>query len=164
MTVHKDEETFLDDVTNFIKAGINAEIDAINLNKDDGIECPNIQPDRFFESMNDEVFNFANGFIYYGIKLISPTSNMTATSSEITLFFDFLHLDDLTSQTASHKIRKKVMRCGKALRQVIQKNFKKVSYASELSITTLSPQNFKNIESGDSYKMGGVELTGTIWY
>lgn len=160
---HKDEETFLDDVVTLMKAELSTFIAEVNNEKNDGINCPTVADKRFYESLNDEVFNFP-AFIYYGIKGISAQTIGPATSAEITLFFDFLHLDDGTSQIASHKIRKKVMRCGKAMRLLIQKNFRKIRYADDLEILTMSPQNFKNIESKQNYKLGGIELKGTIFY
>jgi len=154
-----DEERFLEDVSALLIAGLPAKIIEINDDKDDGIVLENIPADRFIENLDDSILNFEK-FVFQGISGISAIGMRGATALDVELFFDIIFVDD---QGANSKtVRKKIQRYTRAMREIINKDFRKLECVSDLTVGSMSPTNLSNPEGNVFYKVAGIQVKGTI--
>lgn len=154
-----DEETFLDDMVALLKSKIDAKVSEINTLKSDSITLETIPSDRFIETLNEDALNWPL-FVYYGIDAINSNGLGPATSREVTVFFDIIFMDDQSS--FGNVGRKSVQRYTRALREIIQENYRKIKYASISKVDSVSPVNLRDVEDSNYYKVAGVEVKATI--
>lgn len=154
-----DEENFLDDIVTLLKSKIDAKVTEINTLKNDSITLETIPSERFIETLNEDALNWPI-FIYYGIDAINSNGIGPTTAREITVFFDIIFMDDQSS--LGNIGRKSVQRYTRALREIIEDNYRAIKYASINKVDSVSPVNLRDVEDSNYYKVAGVEVKATI--
>lgn len=154
-----DEENFLDDIVAIVKNNLSAKIAEINTLKNDSIILDDIPSERFIETLNEDALNWPV-FVYYGIDSIDTNGIGPSTSRQVTVFFDLLFMDDQSG--FGNLARRSVQRYTRALREIIEKNYKKIKYASISKVNSVSPIDLKTLEDSNFYKVAGVEVQATI--
>jgi hypothetical protein len=149
-----DEEKLLFDLETLVKSKLSAKLLSISNEKNDGItlEAPNA--DAWFDSANDRVFNY-NPFVYFGISDCKPFSVGNVSSREVTLFFEICFTD-----SGNFASTKKVLRYTRALREIIEENYKKFAQAGTLKIEQMVPVTVDNQSA--RYKIGGIYISCAI--
>lgn len=154
MSAKYDIETFINEVISVIQAGLPTKISDINTEKGDSL-LVTIPNGDYFNNIMQQVLNI-NQFIYYPIVDIVTDANGPNTAITVTLQVSVIF--DNTNGSATIE---KVLRYSRALREVVQENFKPSGSASRLKITEFAPQEIQ-LNEGSDFKMGGIHITATI--
>lgn len=150
-----DIETFIGDIVALVQANLANKIAAINTEKNDDYELVAVDNADYYNDLSSQILN-ASPFMYYTPMNIETSSNGAHTSIEVTL----LLVVAFNNVNAGGTINK-VLRYSRALREIVQENYKQSASASRLLIEELVPSNVSIIE-GEVHKMGGIELKATL--
>jgi hypothetical protein len=166
MSCNYDIEVFRNSVIKLIQNELNIEITKINLEKDDDFSILDIAPENYYNDISDQVLN-VSPFIYYGFVSLDSSTTGTKTQTTITMFISVVFDNSNTYYandygTYGSETETKVLRYTRALKEVIQNNYKKFAWASPLSVTEFTPQDFE-LNKGSDFKVGGIHVTGTIY-
>lgn len=154
MSAKYDIETFVNEVIGMVQDNLPAKIAEINLEKgDSALEV--IPNGDYFDSIMQQVLN-VNEFIYYPIVSIETVANGATTSLTVTL-----QISAIFNNRNCDNTMQKVLRYSRALREVVQGDFKLSGSASRLKVTEFAPQDII-LNDGSDFKMGGINLTSTI--
>lgn len=153
-----DEETFLYDLKEMIISNLPAKIAEINTEKNDSITLVAVDSSNYIDNLDDEILN-ADPVIYYGLAGIEANSAGPSTSRKIGIFFDVIWINDFTQ----NNLNRKALRYSRVLREIIEKNYKKIRYAGDLAVESMTPTDVKLNDDETYYKIGGIIITGTLW-
>lgn len=150
----KDIEDVLDDIETFLKANLNTKIGEVNTEKGDGITLLTIDSGAYFlQSMANTVANF-NPFVFYGIS--ETRSEGIGPGTAKFYFVDVIIV--VTDSGNDPDIGRKVLRYNKALVELFENNYARVSGSDRLEVQSLEPVVFQLINSEDVYRAAGVRL------
>lgn len=147
-------ETFVDDIIALLQANLPTKITDINTEKGN-FPIVNIENANYYDNIGHQVLNI-NQFIYYTIVDIVTNTNGHQTSLEVTLAVSVVF-----DNTNGDGTIQKVLRYSRALREVLQDNFKDSSSTSRFRITEFVPIDIQ-LNEGSDFKMGGIHVTSTI--
>lgn len=152
-----DEEQFMRDLKNIVLNNVNAKIDEINTEKGDNL-LKQVDDNNFYLTLDDQYLN-ADPIIYYGIAGSESLGIGPSTERKVGVFFDIIFINDFTDRELIYKC----LRYSRALREVIECNFKKIAEVGNLVIETVTPTDVKMHGEGPYYKIGGVVVSGNLW-
>ena len=147
----KDLESLEDDILQILEDNFASKVVEINTEKADAISISNIPRDQWFDSANEKVFNLTEYAVYgFGdVTGIIPAED----PGEITYSFEIAFTD--MQDTVEGK--KKALRYGRLLREILEENAHKLSYTSTLEMTVFAPVGIKDLR-GTPIKVVGVEI------
>ena len=64
---------------------------------------------------------------------------------------------------SQENLYRKALRYSRAMREIIEKNYKKIKYSSDLIVESMTPTDVKLNDDETYYKVGGIVISGTIW-
>jgi len=152
-----DEETFMYELQQLIIDNLPAKIAEINAEKADGLTLNAVDSSNFIDNLDDEILN-ADPVVYYGLAGIESTPLGPSTGRKIGVFFDVIWINDFTQRN----LTRKALRYSRALREIIEKNFKNRK-AGDLWVESMTPTDVKLNDDETYYKIGGIVVSGTIW-
>jgi len=166
MSCNYDIEVFRNSIIQLIQTELNIKITEINAEKNDDFNITDILPQNYYNDITDQVLN-VSPFIYYGFVSLDSSTTGTKTQTTITMFISVVFDNSNTYYandygTYGSGTETKVLRYTRALKEVIQDNYKKFAWASPLSVTEFTPQDFE-LNKGSDFKVGGIHVTGTIY-
>lgn len=151
----KDLETFEDDILNIIEGNLASKILLINDEKSDGITLDNIPREHWFDGANEKVFNL-NAYAVYGfddIEGMIPNEK----AGVITYTFEIAFNEGMNTKSS----KKKALRYGRILKEIIEENAYKLAYVSNLEMTLFAPISIKDIRE-NHLKVVGVQISTTM--
>lgn len=155
MATKRDLENILDDIETLLKAQYNTKLTAIDTEKADGITLAPVATGAYFmQTLNNTVANF-NPFIFYGVEQIEPRDGIGPATASRYLFNIVLALADGGNDP---DYARRLFRYSRALQEVFEENFAKISHSSKFRIETLEPVPLKLINSSQPYRAVGVKL------
>lgn len=166
-----DIEDLLKDVIGICSANLNSQIDSVESEKvakgyaASGIKHVNFStgPDGtpigvMEQSFNDKINN-VDPCLFYGIEDIGSEGVGPATKKIYKVFVEIITVDNGNDALAKFRI----FRYARALEEIFEANYDKFSQANLTKIETVRPLSFKlDLNSSDSYKVGGVSITTTL--
>ena len=136
MAVKYDIENFFDDVLVVLRANINTKLAAIDTDKNDGITLETVNTDAyFFQTMATQMANFGV-FVYVGVGEIEGDPSPYAYVSQK---FSADVVVILSDDGNDPNIMKRLLRYHRALIEIFQTNFDKISKVGKIKISSLSP-------------------------
>lgn len=154
-----DVESFYNHCADLFKNNIDAKVTEINNEKADSITIEAPSADQIITDFHEQILNF-DFFTYY--TLLEATSVDQAGSSvayEVSMLFYVCFLDPEDGTD----IIKKALRYTRALAEIFQEGNFDESRLSGLEIIQHFPQSAQFQNGSDWYKIGGVEIKGTVW-
>lgn len=153
-----DVESFYDYAAQVLKDNISAKVAEINTEKDDGITLEAPRSSDYYVDFNEKVIS-EPFFIYYTLVEARPIENVGEdVSIEVTMMFyvAFIEID------GGDEALKKGMRYTRAFQEVFKEGFAGHAQISDLEIFQHMPQSAQFEKSSKWYKIGGIEIKGTI--
>ncbi len=154
-----DTESFYDYCSELVKANIDTKIDEINAEKADAIILE--KPDA-----NDFVYDFSvqrttpDFFFFYTLTGERPLqTNGDKVSMEISMIFYAAFVDNDVDDAAIRK----GLRYSRALREIFLEDHGKQSKISDLEIISHLPESAQFQNTKKWYKIGGIEIKGSIY-
>lgn len=155
-----DAECLEADILNIVQSNLPAKLAAIDAEKNDGLVTTPIPNSDYYSSIVNQVIN-ADPYINYMIQSIDADTQSVIgnTAREYVVLFQVVFIDTYSSAD----VRKKAFRYIRALREVIDENFRKIKACSGLDISEFLPTDMvSNDNNSVYYKIGGVKITTTI--
>lgn len=153
-----DVESFVKQTVAILKAGLPAEIAAINAEKADDItlECPD-NSGWCFQNLNEDFFNF-EPFVIYVIEDASISQAFKgANAKTISLTIEIGFTD---SGLNPNDITWKLLRYSRAIEDTFSKNYQKFDSAVDVSIGALSPLSV--VVKGKTIFSAGVRVSASL--
>jgi len=150
-----DLEFLIDQVEQILKDNINVKLNAIDIEKADGISLKKIDECAYFkQELDSRTVNF-NPFVLMFIKDIQGEGLGPATLQLVTLTV----LICLTDQNPEDSIYRQVVRYHRALKEVFEDHFTEIESASRITVTTLRPDYLQLLNSARMHRAVGVDIT-----
>jgi len=157
-----DLERLLDDLLAIVKTNLNTKINEIQAEKttllgQGNFAVPLIDDNAWFDSLDERTVNF-DPYVYYGVNDNRVIEQAGAEASEVQIFFTVvLHYDG--SDTAMFR---KMLRYIRALQEIVSENFDAIQCASNLTVSTMTPVDLKDLDGDTFHKIGGVVINTSI--
>ena len=137
-----DIEDFLAELEDLLAAKINAKVTAIEAEKTAkgvpvGLPTFSTADCFFLQSWDDKILNLSPA-IFYGIENVVTSSAFSGTQQEYKVFIEVIYLDNKMDALGV----KRLLRYTKALREVIEENFKDNDLGVPLKVENLRPIAF----------------------
>lgn len=159
-----DLEDLLDDVEAILKSSLNAKIQAVESEKSSkgkalSTGLSSIASDSFYrQTWSDKILNTSPA-IYFGIENVE-TSGMGPASAETVKIFAEIVIVDSGMDDLTHR---RVNRYSRAIKELFEENFAKLSFASKIKIETVRPTSFRlELDTSEEIKVGGVSISMTL--
>lgn len=153
-----DLENVLFDVSELIKSKFNTEIGLVNTEKSDEITLNDIPDSAYFiASMDDKVAN-KKDFVFIDYDELQPVGLGPATSESFAIII-------LIVSVQINKIEsvKRMLRYGRALKQVVQKNWRSLpSEIGTVKVESIPIQDIFLLNSTAQHKTIGLRIRGAI--
>lgn len=153
-----DIEQLEEDLLAIVQSNLPAKLAEIDAEKNDGIILVAPTDSQYFSTTDDEVNN-ESVFIMYGADDSETVSIASSTSEDVKYFF-IVYTNDINSVPG--ETRKRILRYSRALKEVINENFRSISFASSLVVATVAPFSWGENERSPVYKAGGIYLRTTL--
>lgn len=152
-----DVEQFEDDMLALVKSNISAKVAEINAEKgDDMLQAP--RDDQYINNYSRDNIN-KDFWIYYAVVQSEPIAQAGASLAlEVTMDF-YIAFCNVNNDGAAQK---KTLRYIRALSEIFQSNYRKHAEISALKITSHFGGQTRFENNRNWYKIGAVELKGTI--
>ena len=137
-----DEEQMIRDIEAAFKAGLDAEITAINTEKNDSLVLDLIPSDKYiFETLDSRVMNYKGFFILYGL-VDTPIRDASTDNfiEDVVVTFQVATFDK--GEKARSNTMYKLLRYRRALKQVIMKNPDMFRNYAKPQMSSLRPDAF----------------------
>jgi len=159
-----DIEDCIDDFETLLKTSLNTKIAAIESEKSSkgkGLTTglSSIAEDAFFrQTWSDKILNYTPA-IFFGIENVETTSGGQLTSENLKIFIECVIVDS-GMDTDTHR---RINRYSRAIKELIEENFDKLSFASRIKVETVRPTAFKlELDTSEEIKVGGVSVSLSI--
>jgi len=157
-----DAERLITDLLDLFKTNLNSRITKIQAEKQtllgaNNFDVPQIDDAAWFDALDDRVANF-NPYIYYGLNDNTVIEIASAESSDLTAFFTVVLANDGNDPLISRKM----LRYIRALQEISSRHFGDIAEASSLIVTTITPKDLKDLDTGTFHKIGGVAIKTAI--
>lgn len=154
-----DVESLLNDLKAIVVNNINTQLALIDVEKNDGVTMGEIDDNAyFFQSLQMSTAANYPVFVFYGIDDPVTSGIGHATSKAIDVFFIVVLQD--TAENAVYMTR--LLRYGRAMEEIFEKNFATITRAARLLVSSLAPVSFAVLNTPGSYKGVGVKIKATI--
>jgi len=151
-----DEESLLSDIETVLKNNLNTRIAAINTEKADSITLATIDSGAYFMDMDDRSANY-NPIVVYTISSIETESIGHATARNI-----IVNIAIIVNDNGDLSIVKRMLRYGRALREVFEQNFRYIRALDNFKIQSLPVLGFQLRNNSQRYKIVGLDLETSI--
>lgn len=153
-----DVESFYDFCSAVVQDNIAAKVAEINAEKADAhvIQAPT--ENQFVSDFSAQLLN-ENFFIYYELldtEATEQAGDSVALEVMMRFYALFVEAEDGTDSV------KKALRYSRALHEIFLEHYRDVPEISGIEIIQIAPQSTQFPNSSDWYKIGGVEIKGTI--
>lgn len=155
-----DVESLETDLLGLIQDNLETKLDEIETEKGDGISIIAPLASEYFNSTDIAVDN--NRFwMFYGV-VDGTVDNIGPGSAEINRYMFLAYFNELN--VGASIVRKKCLRMIRALKEIIEENFRNIPMASLLKIGTIAPTSasWEENESSPIYKVGGIYIETII--
>ena len=154
-----DLECLVDNIEQFLKDNLNTKIQEIDVEKNNGITCELVDPEAYiFQSLDNLPVNF-DPILFYGISDLGSDSVPGAVAKKPKIEISVIKVDD-----ESKEIGKKLLRYGRALEEIFEKNYFKINNVRpKIEVTSLQPVSFKAQNSSHRFKAIGIEIETSIF-
>ena len=150
-----DIERYRDELIKVVKDNLNTKLADINQEKGDGVYLRNIPTTSYYNDAHDNNIT-DKAYIYYGFVPIIPDDKGVPNAVNVTMFISVVF--DNTNKKNTETM---VLRYTRALKEVIEDNYKKFPSTSRLSVIQFVPEDFEN-NKGAEFKIGGVQVSASI--
>lgn len=156
-----DAETVLFKLRDYIKNNIGAAIDAVNAEKNDGIDLQKpLAGDYFVQTFNSKLNN-CQVPVYVGLSG-NPVNDSNGPSTLETLSFEVVILvTDTTSNDDQDGTIRRVLRYQKVLRDLIYDGWNDVQVQLKFKVENLEPVSFQFLSSPKPYLAIGIGLASS---
>jgi hypothetical protein len=151
-----DEESLLVDIETLLKNNLNTRITALNTEKADSITLAQVDSNAYFMDMDDRHANYSP-VVIYTISGIDTESIASSSLRTITI-----NIAIIINDNGDLDIVKRMMRYGRALREVFEMNFKYIRAVSDFKISSLPVLSFQLRNTSERYKIVGLDLETCI--
>lgn len=152
-----DIEKLLTDIQALYAANLNTKIAAINSEKSDSITLATVSSSAYFTDLMAAQINY-DPFILYSVENVASKPQYGMSIEDVTVSVVLVFED--TGQDTS--IYNRMLRYGRALKEVIEDNFTLAENAVKLEVQSLLPVYFKAVDSQEFYRAVGVNITASI--
>lgn len=153
-----DVESFYDLAVATLKDNIDAKIDSLNAEKADAITLKKPEGDDYYPDFNEKMIS-KTFFISYGIVDAQVTEVVGEdVSIEVTMhvYVGFVEVN------GGVEVIKQGLRYTRALHEIFTENFDASANISNIEIFQYMPQSAQFEKNSKWYKIGGIEIKGTI--
>lgn len=153
-----DLECLLHNIEDFLKANLNTQLAAIDAEKNSGWTTEPVDAEAYvFQSLDNLPVNF-DPILFYGVSDIESKSVPGASAKIIKIEISVIKVDD-----ESKTIGKKLLRYGRALEELFEKNYFKINNVRpKIIVSSLQPISFKMQNSSNLFKAIGIEIETSI--
>ena len=148
-----DEELILSNLETILKANLNTKIGTINTEKGDSITLATINDNAYIMDVDDKEVNY-NPYIIYMIADQTSESNGPVTSENLIINIALINSDNGMDKS----IVKRMLRYRRALREVIEDNFRNINQCGEVTIESLPVLSFQKGSSSIMSKVVGINI------
>lgn len=152
-----DEEVLLNNLETVLKANLNTKITAINSEKSDSITLTAIDNNAYQLDTDDKISNY-NPYIIYMISEQTTEARGSATAENIVINIALI----VTDNGNDLNIVKKMLRYRRCLKEVIEDNYRKISYCDSVIIESLPILSFQKSSNSHVSKICGINIITTI--
>ena len=153
-----DIESLCDDIKTILTTNLNTKLTAINNEKADSITLATIDASAYaFQSMNGATMNF-DPFIFYGVQDIQGEGGYGQTPMQVEVAVILC----LSDQGQDIDITKRVLRYGRALKEVFEEHFGDTENSAKLSVQSQVPIDIKLLNSSNPHRAIGVTLRADL--
>ena len=155
-----DAECLEAEVLSIVQANLPAKLIAIDAEKADGLTTPSVENADYYTSDAAQNIN-ASPYIKFGTISIDADdqSVIGTTARSYSVILEVVFIEDFSGDDT----RKFAFRYIRALREIIDGNFRSIKPCSGLDILEVLPQDFRNNDDQSvTYKIGGIVITTTI--
>lgn len=153
----KDIEQVVDDLQAFLDAKLNTELLAIDAEKADGIVLKPVDTKAYFPHSFDSRATNYDPFITLRVGNIESQAIGPATADTLPIAVLLI----LSDQNADNPF-KRLLRYQRAIKTLVLRHFAKISGSDKFKVVSLVVVPLQLLDSSDTFKMIGVELTVTI--
>ena len=156
-----DLEVFRDTLLKMFQENLEAELEVIDAEKDDGLCLDKPCPDSYFYDINNQAIN-SDVFIHYGFSNIESDIRGGCISYTPTMFFSYYFCDGNNNSNADVAYNK-IFRYTRAMAKVIADRATSLGWVSNLKVVPLPPAQvvFADLD-GSEWKAGSIEITGSF--
>ena len=159
-----DIEDCIDDFETLLKTGLNAKISAIESEKaakGKGLSAglSSVSSNAFFrQTWSDKILSYTPA-IFFGVENVEASSGGQFTAENLKVFIECVIVDS-GMDTDTHR---RINRYSRAIKELIEENFDKLSFASRIKVETVRPTAFKiDLDTSEEIKVGGVSVSLSI--
>lgn len=153
-----DLEALMTDIGNLMVNGFNDAILAVSADKNDGLVLKPVDPNAlYFETLNQSEIVF-DPFVLYAIEKIG-TDAMPGVVAENTTISVVLVLADQGTDT---KIVTKLLRYGRALKELFLGSRGKIGNGVTLKIESLEPVQWRMTNDSNTFRAIGVSISANV--
>lgn len=155
-----DVEKLEADLLALVKSKLPSKLAEITAEKADSITLVVPTADDYFNTTDDEVLNRKLS-VQYGLIDGSPLS-ISSSTAETNRYLFLIYLNELNKKPGV--VRKKLYRYIRALKEIFEENFDRLSFVSKMNIHTIAPTSasWDENEISPVYKVGGVYIETSI--
>jgi hypothetical protein len=148
-------------IIDYVKSDLAAKAAEINADKADGFLIEDVPANAYFSTFSDNINNYPL-FIYYGATDVSATGIGPGTIETISMLISVHTCWNVNLNANDESWRKAPHRYTRAVKEIIESNFKEDSRITQLTIAGIVPQLFQTNENSPLYKVGGALIKGNI--
>lgn len=152
-----DIESFIDDLSTYLKANLTTQITAINTEKGDSALTVPDSSSYAIQTINDKIINY-DPFVLIGVDDISAVSITGATAKEYKVILAIIFEDGQNDDSGFRR----VWRYQRALEETINPGFNKVNKHVKIKIDSLTPVDVTLASRSAPSRATGVLLSVTI--
>lgn len=159
-----DCESLLANIKSILVANLNTKIAAVEAEKiaqgfaATGLASIDTTNGYFEQNWSDKILNI-NPAIFFGVEDIKTEGIGPGTKKIYKIFIEVILVDSGMDALAKNRIH----RYARAIEDVLQENYDKLSSSSQIKIETVVPISFKvDLNSSEEIKVGGVSLTTVL--
>lgn len=155
-----DVESLLAELKAICVDDLNNKLDAIATEKGDSMELPHIDDRAFvFQSFDRSSVPPFPQFIFYGLDLEGQVDGIGPhTAEQVTVLFLIVSKDNAKND----KYLTQQLRYGRALREIFEEGWSKISAEARIFISSLAPIVFEMHGLDGSYRAVGVKIRTTL--
>lgn len=154
-----DIETLLYEIKDFVSNNLNTKLQAITTEKGDSVTIPDIPAAAYaVQSVDDKIMNFPSWVLIETFDIRTVGTGPSTSKDYAILVMVVVG----GTQNQGDQVRK-VLRYGRALEEIFEQNYDKVSSLKlKLKVESIPPQDYTNLNGTKRFRTIGVILSGTI--
>ena len=153
-----DIENFFNDLETYLKSSLNSKITEINTEKNDGITLNPVANDAyFFLNLDESVANY-DPFIFYTIAGVESDGIGPHTGKSYLIDVALI----MSNPGNDADARSRTLRYHRALEELIESAFSKITDSINLKVNSLEPVTFASQEDSRLFRAVGVQLSFSL--